>query len=549
MSRTLTTLALGLALSPAAHACGGFFCDNNQPVEQNAERIVFAVDEDAGVVESHVQIFYQGPSSEFAWVVPVPNNPEVFLSSTAMFDLLSRDLAPSFRLNISEEGNCTEPNRGKSQDTSATSTVTTPTAESGGGVSVVQSGQVGPYEMVVLQAADTTELVTWLRDNGYDLPAALDPVLTPYVAAESYFLGLKLAKDRDAGDIEPIAFSYAGTQPSIPIQLTSVAATPDMRLETYIFSEHRTVPESYLHVRTNDAAVDWWSGGSNYYDVITEAANEAGGHAFATDYSGSTEPITGRLWSEGRYELGELRNLTQFEDFVNEVQWMGLPPSSSLLNVLLSCVDEPAGVDPTDFVNCPGCYDGWSNDSFDASACTDALDEVIVAPMKAAEEMFAAYPTVSRLTSSLSAVEMTVDPVFVQNPDMQTVSNRHEADLIYECKGGKRREKALRRLELEDGRSILIPSERWLQDEGMTEFEFISGLGDVNAQVIEETGASGQPNVLFDYTDDLFAQVDDHNKSVLGLFGCGGCAATGGGPAGGLLLPLLALGLVRRRRG
>ncbi len=546
MSRTLMSMALGLALSPAAQACGGFFCDNNQPVEQNAERIIFSIDEEEGVVESHVQIFYQGPSSEFAWVVPVPNNPEVFLSSTAMFDMLSRQLAPSFFLNISEEGKCTEPfSFGRNEY--ALDSAASPETDSSG-VAVVQSGQVGPYDMVVLQASDTTELITWLQDNGYDLPAALDPVLAPYVAQESYFLGLKLAKDRDAGDIEPIAFSYAGTQPSVPIQLTSVAAAPDMRLETYIFSDHRAVPSSYLHVQTNDAAIDWWSGGSNYYDVITKAADEAGGHAFATDYSGSTEALRGQLWSEGRFDLARLRTLARFEDYVQEVQWMGLPPSNALLNVLLSCVDAPAGVSPTDFVNCPDCYNGWSNDSFDANACTDALDEVIVAPMKAAEDLFAGSATVSRLTSSLSAVEMTVDPVFVQSPDMGDVSNQHTADLIYECKGGKKREKALRRLELEDGRSILIPSERWLNDEGMTEFEFISSLGDVNAQVIEETGPSGQPTVLFDYTNDLFDQVDDHNKSVLGLFGCGGCSASGNAPASGLLLPLIALGLFRRRQ-
>ncbi|NCG18366.1 MAG: DUF2330 domain-containing protein [Rhodobacterales bacterium] len=550
MSRTLLTMALGLAISPVANACGGFFCDQDEPVDQNAERIVFAIDEAAGRVESHVQIFYQGPSDDFAWVVPVPNNPEVFLSSTAMFDQLAQQLAPSFQLKIKEEGKCTYENKWGRSEYSMDSGVVSSSdvANESDGVSVVQEGQVGPYDMVVLQAQSSAELIAWLGDNGYDIPISLDPLLAPYVAADSYFLALKLSKNSDSGDIEPIAFSYEGTQPSIPIQLTSVAATPDMRLEAYVFAENRTVPESYLHVQINEAAIDWWSAGSNYNDVITKAANEAGGHAFATDYAGSTDLLQGSLLTEGQYELDGLRSISRFGDFINEVQGMGLPASGALANALMSCVDAPAGVEATAFLNCPDCYDNWDPSSFDADTCADILDETIVAPMRAAEEMFSAHPIVSRLTSSLSAAEMTVDPVFVQNPDMGQVSNQHNADFIYDCNGKKRRNKAIRRLELEDGRVILLPSELWLAEEGMTEFEFLADFGEVNAQVIEETSGSGNPNVLFDYTDNLFTQADEHNDRVLGLLGCGGCSATGSAPASGFLLPLFAVGLLRRRR-
>ncbi len=549
MSRTLAPAALAAALlaSPEAVACGGFFCNTAQPVVQDAERIAFGIDEAAGVVEAHVQIFYQGPSDQFAWVVPVPTNPEVFLSSDVLFDTLSVQLAPIFQLNLVEEGRCRS---GGIRLFSPTVEMALDAAAGGtggatGAVDVVQQGQVGPYDMVVLQGSDTAELLGWLTDNDYDLPPGIEPLLAPYVADGAYFLALKLAKDRDTGDIAPIGFTYEGTKPAVPIQLTSIAAAPDMRLETYVFASERAVPESYLHVRINEAAIDWWSGGQNYADVITLAADEAGGHAFATDYAGSPDALRGTVYDPAIHDVDALRSSATFARFTERMQAAGWRPSAQLQNALLACVDAPAGVDPTDFLNCPDCYD-WDQSSFDADACADLLDAAVVEPLMRAEALFD-HPWVSRLTSSLDAVEMTVDPVFTTNPDMGEVSNRHQADFVYDCTGGKRRDRALRRLDLQDGRQILIPSERWCERNDTTPFEFIRDLGDINAAIIEKTGASGQPDVITDWTDELFDQTDAHNRLVMQLMGCGGCA-TGGPATGGMWLAALGL-LAARRRG
>src|SRR5687768_2504795 len=54
--------ALGLAYSLAssdAGACGGLFCSSATPVNQAAERIVFAHDESAGRVTAVIEILYQ----------------------------------------------------------------------------------------------------------------------------------------------------------------------------------------------------------------------------------------------------------------------------------------------------------------------------------------------------------------------------------------------------------------------------------------------------------------------------------------------------------
>jgi hypothetical protein len=76
------------------------------PVVQNAERIAFLVDEAAGEVEAHVQIFYEGPPDAFAWVVPVAAVPEVFLSSESLFVSIANGLAPQIQLDRTSEGDC-----------------------------------------------------------------------------------------------------------------------------------------------------------------------------------------------------------------------------------------------------------------------------------------------------------------------------------------------------------------------------------------------------------------------------------------------------------
>ncbi len=554
----LTSALLAATLSSPAHACGGFFCNAAQPVVQNAERIVFDIDEADGFVDTHVQIFYEGPADEFAWIVPVPGEPELFASSQALFDLLPFATGPIFSMNQVIEGRCGGGgNRGFNLFGSADfSMAGAPSADSRGTstITVVSQGEVGPYDTIVLKAESEDGLLDFLQANGYDLTDDLSDVLAPYISKDAHFVALKLQKDKEVGDITPLGMRYAGDRAMIPIQLTSVAATPDMRLEVYVFGEERAVPKSYLHVQINHAAVDWWTFGSNYSDVITQAANEAGGHAFATDFAGSPEFLRNSLYG-GWIDLDPLRRHQDAREWIQGlVGFFGVTPE--VMNVVADHVQVPDGADLEDFVACSGCYGGWDPLAFDAEVATDDAHERLLRPLEDAEEMFTRR-YLTRMTSSLDAIEMTVDPVFVLNPDMSKprfdVPQQRTSNLVYECGAGKPMDKAKRRLVLEDGREIDLPSEQWFADNGTTEFEFIEDLGLTKAQIIEATDERGTPTVLFDYTDELFDLTDAHNDMVRDLLGLGcGCAVavgTGNVAGTGLLLGLVGLGLRRRRLG
>jgi len=546
---TLAAVAGGLAIpAQEAHACGGFFC-SQEPIDQSGESILFAVDEEAGTVSTHVQISYEGAAEDFAWIVPVPDIPDLFLSTDQLFGQLDARLSAQFWLDWQYPGECDFDDMVFNAAEDLASTTATV-----GGVTVIATEVVGPYDTVILSASSSDELLTWLQDHDFDLPNSLDPVLAPYVDSNAYFVALRLSNNRDVGDLAPLGMTYEAGQAMIPIQLTSIAATEDMRLEVYVVGAERAVPENYLHVKINQAAIDWWNFGSNYEDVITLAADEAGGHAFATDYSGSTVPMHDVLHWEGRYDLSVFDGVTDPVLFMDLIMTQ-FSASQDLLSLLRTHIPMPQdvidqGVDETSFYNCLECYAEYLDvASFDGPAFAEDLNTFLVEPLAGANEMLKAHPKISKLTSSISPIEMTLDPAFVFNPDMGDVSNVYEATLVTECTEDLDYDEAPRRLELPDGRVILLPSLEWMEAHDLTDFEFIQELTTVNAAVIERTGASGQPEVITDHTGSLDAQTNAFNDRVRMLLdggACGGCSTTSPTPGLGWF-GLLTLVFLRRR--
>lgn len=558
--RSILSIAALLG-SAEAFACGGFFCDNVAPVDQAAERIVFAIDDVAEVVEVHVQISYEGDASEFAWVVPVPEEPELFTSVDDLFTRLSPLTMPRFNLNFETEGECRS-NGGRGGILTADAGAESDDADFGeeapeDGVSVVSKAVVGPYDTVVLQADGSEALLTWLQDNGYDLPDDLSPKLDPYVQGGAYFVALRLTKGNDAGDLVPLGMRYAGTEPQIPLQLTAVAATPDMRLQPFVLGRHRAVPENYYHVTINPLSIDWFQAGANYPDVITEAANIAGGRAFATDFSGPARAFDEAFWSPGLYDVDRIRPYTDPLRVVEAMQFeANVPVSTGTAPILQRFLPVPEevladGVTAVQFYQCIDCWlSGPELDALvlDGEALADALRDDWVAPMRHAQELFDGVDVVTRLTSSISADEMEVDPLFVLNAELDDVPQDRNATLVTDCTvGNPTWEDAPRRLDVEGGPSVYLPAEAQF---GFTPDDLRAWIGDDAAQAVNQvqtTGRSGAPIVVTDNTPDIQAAVDASNEAFLAAYGCG-CAT--GGPGGGLLAGLLGLGaVVGRRRG
>jgi hypothetical protein len=528
-----------LVPSPAL-ACGGMFCGAVQPVDQAAERIVFAWaegDEECpdGTVTVEVQISYTGDADDFAWVVPVPDVPELFVSNDALFTVLANATVPFFTLQQEDFGTCDLSIGCADQSFNLSPNIGGGGDYEPGGVNVISSATVGPYETVVLQATGADYLLDWLDDQGFVVPSDIGKVVAPYLADHQYFVALKLASDKDVGDLAPLGMTYCGGAASIPIQLTSIAAIPDLPIEAFVFGPSRAVPDNYLHVRINEAAIDWYAGGTNYRDVVKRAADEAGGQAFATDFSGGTAMFADSIWSPGMIDLDALWGAKTSIEWVERIANSSLPPSSQLTALLTEWAPAPAGVDQADFLQCPSCYDHLVMAPFDAEAATAALETEIVEVLEAAQALVDASPHMTRLFTTIDPSEMTVDPQFVFNEDIeQEVAFAHTATNELHCgflEG--RKERVLR---LTDGRSIDLPSVEWLGD-GMTELEYMEDLASPAAILIEDLGVTGPGAAIADYRADAADEAAHFS-------GCGRATRQSSAASGVILM----LGFVLRRR-
>src|SRR5688572_11582036 len=110
MKRASIGLLLGALTLGAqdAQACGGFFCSQQQPVNQAAERIIFA-DNGDGTITAVIQIMYEGPSENFSWLLPISNVPregELGVASNLAFSRLQAATNPQYNLTTRVEGSC-----------------------------------------------------------------------------------------------------------------------------------------------------------------------------------------------------------------------------------------------------------------------------------------------------------------------------------------------------------------------------------------------------------------------------------------------------------
>ena len=591
----LAGVALATTFAPArARACGGFFCSQAAGVNQAAERIVFAQNDD-GTVTAVIEIQYQGPSNKFSWLLPissVPQGDQIAVASSLAFQRLQQATNPQYLLSRRVDGTCDpDPNLdlGVGGDNAGFDAGGASAEGPGGGaVTVEASGLVGSFVWTVISVdasspSPADAAVKWLNDNGYDVPPGAPGLLGPYLADGLHLLALRLQKGASTGSIRPIVLTYDATRPMIPIKLTAVAAADDMGVMAWVLGNSRAVPKNYNALELNDARINWFNPNANYNSVVTAAADEAGGQGFVTEFAQPGASLKGAVWS----------------DDVDEADWqdlkrnLGRPdPQAALVNAMYSLsqwdgfwetfqkhVTWPPAVSLSVVQNCPYCYQGKY--SIDADF-VGALETEVIEPARSVQKLLDSHPQVTRLYSTLSAPEMTVDPLFTFNPSLPAVSNVHSAVQVIECGRGYYESDAPWRIELPQGG--VVRGNATLNNTWPTAFD----AQPANRRILRE-GETGSGKVLEDNSSSIDDDISTYSEGVAtplrhpqipstrgpnfipgsggaagagnqgsnnagpdgsadGVSASGGCSFAGGGSAGGWLAVLGAVALGRRRR-
>ncbi len=577
--RSCLAATLAVAAPSAAFACGGFFCNSAEPVNQADEQILFARQGDQ--VEMHVQIRYAGPPVGFGWLLPVPADVETAVSTDQLFTALGRRYAPSFRLRTVFVDGCEEPQypvaeAGPDAGMFAESDMAgEPQPE---GVNVLSREAVGPYDRVILQAERVDALLAWLDQNDFQVPMGGEERLAEYVDS-SVFVALKLLPGADTDDIRPLRLRFTAPAPAVPIRPTAVAAEPDMGVVVYMLGEGRMVPRNYLHVQVNEAIIEWETGGANYRDAVSHAVDEAGGRAFVTDYAGNLADLPDFDLPIDLPGLAEVRTLEELRAYRSVLQ------SSDLRPLVRDAITPPEGVSVDDVLARPWDYD-WTEIPCDGAWLAATIEESVQPVWRELDTLFARHGSITRLFSTLSPAEMDVDPIFDLNPDLPSVAAERWGERLVDCGDDEWPDYDTALVTTASGLQYRLVQGRNPNAVRRAGGETVRGADEVGAAVVERPFAAGpfetmtdnRPAIAERYGMDPDGPVDQPEDVMDGVGGMGGgggaggsggagpdggvpidgggvgagpgcaCDAADGSPVGWLWVGLLMLGGVRRRR-
>jgi hypothetical protein len=384
-------------LSPPAVTAGEF------AVSQSSEQIIFETS--PGWVTAHVLIRYAGNPSQFAWLVPVPEVPDIDLSPVSAFGLLDQATAPQVyasqqsicpqsewgcQYNYPEESNggCFGAAGGDSAYGGAAggnggfgdASFAADAGLSGGPppVTVINSQVVGDYQTVTFSASNATQATQWLHDNGFIVNDTTSIYMESYIAQNMVFVAAKLVPGAGVNAIKPLRLHYRAAYPTIPLILTAVAAQPNLTVTAFIYGSQAFHPQGHPVITLPADKLAYDSNGRfNYPMVLARAIDDAGGDAFAIEYNGNSSPSqvgVGNCCGGGEDDFCGLGNDGQCE--------------------------------------CPG-------DAFDANDCSTQGD--LVQGVQLLRALGSAYPVLTRITTRVSPEEMTFDPAF--EPDFNPTLN------------------------------------------------------------------------------------------------------------------------------
>ena len=231
-----------LATATPALADGGFFAPWINEIYEHEQ--VALLDWNAADAIEILTILpgFHGDMPEFAWVVPVPAEPELNAGRRALFDDLFAATRPIYRQR--EEGwGCER------------ASVDYLTRANDGGVEVLQQDLVGIYEVMVLAAdeaaslTDSLEVWGYLHDGNRDLA---EPILADYVERGWVFVTLRVDSTAFAesfpefpqyggwwGGMEPIELTFPVDAPIYPMRISAVSTTPRARVTVFCVSDER----------------------------------------------------------------------------------------------------------------------------------------------------------------------------------------------------------------------------------------------------------------------------------------------------------------------
>ena len=228
----LLTMLLSMTAGPAL-ADGAFFALLGDDIFQPSQKAIILYENNRE--DLILAVKYEGNADEFAWVIPVPNYPDIDVSDPDLFWELSQITTEDLPVRLG----CAR-------------FIPLPLSPA---VEVLERTIIGPYDVAILSAQDPTALVDWLNSNGYSFPEEGEKILDDYITKEWYFVATRINTGEEAtglaaGTIEPLKLSFESDEIIYPLRITSLSSKASEVL-LYVFADHKVVPREYQFLSLN----------------------------------------------------------------------------------------------------------------------------------------------------------------------------------------------------------------------------------------------------------------------------------------------------------
>jgi hypothetical protein len=207
---------------------------------------------DAVAQEQHFirQASFLGEADDFGFLVPSPARPNLSESGNEAFPYLMKLTEPEIETRTrpsSGGGGCS---CGPHDQTPKGGLDKGAKGVTGGGVRVLEEKLVAGFQAKVLEADSATDLVDWLKTNGYAYSAAVEAWAKPYIKEGYKFTALKMAKKADEKEGKRVAasalrISFKTKRPLFPYRepdsksAAAVLNAPARLLRIYFIAEAR----------------------------------------------------------------------------------------------------------------------------------------------------------------------------------------------------------------------------------------------------------------------------------------------------------------------
>ena len=288
------------APKPADAFCGFYVSGADAKLFNNATQVVLMREGTRTVLSMANN--YEGPSSNFAMVVPVPvvlQKENVRTLPQALFAKVDQLDAPRL-VEYWEQDPCAPTPLYETKGRGAGAPPRPMAARAAGGkddlgVTVEAQFTVGEYEIVILSAKDAAGLDTWLKQEKYKIPDGSEPYFRPYVQAGSKFFVARVdvskVKKDDKGHemLSPLRFHYDSEQFTLPVRLGLVNSKGTQDLIVHILAKNQryevanypntTIPTNF---DVSENARDQFG---SFYAALYDKTLEKNPKAIVTEYS------------------------------------------------------------------------------------------------------------------------------------------------------------------------------------------------------------------------------------------------------------------------